>query len=50
MTKSQEDENIVLCKCGHDVEDHNDIWKLSTECGQCSCEEWDAFYVKNTNN
>lgn len=32
-----------LCKCGHDVEDHNDIWKGPiTACHRCACSKWEA--------
>lgn len=29
-----------LCVCGHDVEDHNDVWKRSTKCHRCDCTKW----------
>lgn len=29
-----------LCMCGHDVEEHNDVWKKSTKCCKCDCESW----------
>lgn len=38
-----------LCRCGHDVEDHNDVWKWVTSCDKCPCKAWQAPEVESGN-
>ena len=33
------EEQEVLCRCGHDVEEHDSVWNA---CDKCECADWDA--------
>ena len=42
LTYTDFEEQEVLCRCGHDVEEHNSVWKHITACDKCECTAWDA--------